>query len=49
MLSGMTDTLWIGTRKGLFSLRADRARRRWNLTGPQFLGHIIHHVVQDPR
>src|ERR1700745_1833779 len=45
----MADTLWIGTRKGLFSLRTDRARRRWKLGGPQFLGHVVHHVVQDPR
>ena len=45
----MSDTVWIGTRKGLFALRADRLRRRWRLLGPQFLGHIIHHVVQDPR
>ncbi|HXY75973.1 MAG TPA: hypothetical protein VEH54_03625 [Steroidobacteraceae bacterium] len=45
----MASMLWIGTRKGLFALRADRARRRWKLAGPQFLGHIIHHVVQDPR
>src|SRR5882757_4731537 len=45
----MADTLWIGTRKGLFGLRADGARRQWKLAGPQFLGHIIHHVVQDPR
>src|SRR5437879_6466912 len=45
----MAGTLWIGTRKGLFALRADGARRDWKLAGPQFLGHIIHHVVQDPR
>src|SRR2546421_1214777 len=45
----MAGTLWIGTRKGLFALRADGARRNWKLAGPQFLGHIIHHVVQDPR
>ncbi|MCS6946437.1 MAG: hypothetical protein NZM12_02340, partial [Steroidobacteraceae bacterium] len=43
----MADTLWIGTRKGLFALR--RQTRGWRLTGPQFLGHVIHHVVQDPR
>ena len=41
--------LWIGTRKGLFSLRPDARRRAWKLAGPQFLGHIVHHVVQDPR
>ncbi|MCE3285055.1 MAG: putative Glycosyl hydrolase, repeat [Steroidobacteraceae bacterium] len=42
-------TLWIGTRKGMFALRADARRRAWKLVGPQFLGHVIHHVVQDPR
>ncbi len=45
----MTDTLWIGTRKGLFALHPDARRRSYRLSGPQFLGHIIHHVVQDPR
>ncbi|HJX20321.1 MAG TPA: hypothetical protein VJ454_04970, partial [Steroidobacteraceae bacterium] len=45
----MAGTLWVGTRKGLFALRAAGARRNWKLAGPQFLGHIIHHVVQDPR
>jgi hypothetical protein len=45
----MANTLWLGTRKGLFALRADARRRTWKLSGPQFLGHIIHHVVQDPR
>ncbi len=45
----MAGTLWIGTRKGLFALRAAGAARRWKLAGPQFLGHIIHHVRQDPR
>ena len=39
----------MGTRKGLFALRGDARRRSWKLVGPQFLGHIIHHVVQDPR
>ena len=33
-------TLWIGTRKGAFALRTDARRRRWTLSGPQFLGHI---------
>jgi len=45
----MAGTLWIGTRKGLFALRPDERRRAWRLVGPQFLGHIVHHVVQDPR
>jgi hypothetical protein len=42
-------TLWISTRKGAFALRSDEQRRRWTLHGPQFLGHTIHHIVQDPR
>ena len=45
----MASILWIGTRKGIFSLRPDARRRVWKLAGPQFLGHIVHHVVQDPR
>ncbi|HEX9138745.1 MAG TPA: hypothetical protein VF848_03080, partial [Steroidobacteraceae bacterium] len=45
----MTEALWIGTRKGAFVLRSDSRRRRWRLAGPQFLGHIVHHIVQDPR
>ena len=49
MLVTMASALWIGTRKGAFALRPDRARRGWRLAGPEFLGHIIHHVVQDPR
>jgi hypothetical protein len=47
--AAMTNTLWIGTRKGAFALRADARRRTWKVNGPHFLGHIIHHVVQDPR
>lgn len=42
-------TLLIGTRKGAFFLKSDRARRRWTMAGPHFLGHIIYHVVLDPR
>ncbi len=43
------QTIWIGTRKGAFVLRSDELRKQWKLTGPQFLGHVIHHIVQDPR
>ncbi len=41
--------LLVGTRKGAFILKSDRARRRWKLTGPLNLGQIIHHVMLDPR
>jgi photosystem II stability/assembly factor-like uncharacterized protein len=43
------QTIWIGTRKGAFVLRSDERRKNWKLAGPQFLGHVIHHIVQDPR
>ena len=42
-------TLLIATRKGLWVLGSDAARRSWKLTGPAFLGHIVHHAVVDPR
>src|SRR4051812_15238503 len=42
-------TLWIATRKGAFQLISDVARKRWTLKGPLYLGHIIHHIVSDPR
>ena len=44
-----TVGLLIGTRKGAFILRGDRSRRTWKLSAPLFLGHIIHHLVLDPR
>ena len=45
----MGETIWIGTRKGAFALRPGARGRAYRLSGPQFLGHIIHHIVQDPR
>ncbi|MBS0321525.1 MAG: glycosyl hydrolase [Proteobacteria bacterium] len=42
-------TLLIATRKGLWTLRSDAARRSFKLAGPQFLGHILNHAVVDPR
>ena len=41
--------LLVGTRKGAFFLNADAARRSFSIDGPHFLGHIIHHLVLDPR
>src|ERR1035438_554641 len=49
LIAVATVTLWIGTRKGAFALRSDERRRSWNLSSPQFLGHTIHHILQDPR
>jgi len=41
--------LLVATRKGLWTLDSDAARNAWKLAGPQFLGHIVHHAVLDPR
>lgn len=42
-------SLLIATRKGAFFLHADAARRVWELEGPVFLGHLVYHLVLDPR
>jgi photosystem II stability/assembly factor-like uncharacterized protein len=39
----------VSTRKGLWTLTSDVARNGWQLAGPQFLGHIVHHSIADPR
>ena len=41
--------LLIATKKGGFILQSDAKRRAWQLHGPHFLGHIVHHIVLDPR
>lgn len=41
--------LLIGTRKGAWIYRSDAARRNWSVQGPIFLGHIVNHLVLDPR
>ena len=41
--------LLVATRKGLWTLTSDATRRSWKLSSPTFLGHIVHHAVQDPR
>lgn len=49
VITSDTVTLFIGTRKGAFILKSDRTRRTWKLSAPIYLGHIIHHMVCDPR
>jgi hypothetical protein len=39
----------VATRKGAWLLHGDAARKTWRVDGPHFLGHIINHVVLDPR
>jgi photosystem II stability/assembly factor-like uncharacterized protein len=39
----------VATRKGAWLYRSDAARKTWRVDGPHFLGHIINHLVLDPR
>src|SRR6185312_11089599 len=39
----------VATRKGAWIYHGDAARKTWRADGPHFLGHIIHHLVLDPR
>jgi len=41
--------LLVGTRKGVWLYHGDAARKSWRVDGPHFLGHIVNHLVLDPR
>src|SRR5262249_1325738 len=42
-------SLLVATKKGAWTLTGDDDRRSWEIAGPHFLGHIVHHMVLDPR
>lgn len=42
-------TLLVATRKGAWLYHGDAERKTWRVDGPHFLGHIISHLVLDPR
>ncbi len=44
-----TVALLVSTRKGAWIYQADSMRTAWKVNGPHFLGHIINHLVLDPR
>ena len=39
----------VATRKGAWIFRSDPSRQSWRADGPHFLGHVLHHLVLDPR
>jgi hypothetical protein len=43
--------LLVATRKGAWIFRGDKKRKPkgWRVEGPHFLGHVIQHLVLDPR
>jgi hypothetical protein len=47
--AGARVAVLIATRKGAWLYHADATRRGWRADGPHFLGHIVNHLVLDPR
>ena len=41
--------LLIATDKGAFLYFSDADRRHWDVSGPHFMGSVIHHLVLDSR
>ena len=39
----------VATRKGAWLYHGDPTRKTWRVDGPHFLGHVISHLVLDPR
>jgi hypothetical protein len=39
----------VATRKGAWIFHGDESRKTWRVDGPHFLGHIVSHMVLDPR
>src|ERR1700760_3707648 len=44
----MNVTLVIATRKGVFLLESDEARRDWTVNGPFCEGWPVYHAIHDP-
>ena len=47
--AGRRMVVLVATRKGAWLFHGDSARRTWRADGPHFLGHVISHLVLDPR
>src|SRR5471030_1144319 len=41
--------LMVATRKGAWMYHGDVARKTWRADGPHFLGHVVSHLMLDPR
>jgi hypothetical protein len=39
----------VATRKGGWLYHGDPVRRTWRVDGPHFLGHVVNHMMLDPR
>ena len=41
--------LLVGTMKGAFVLRSDKARKKWKIEGPHFRGEAVYAILHDTR
>lgn len=41
--------IFVATRKGAWIFHSDSKRKNFKISGPHFLGHVINHLVLDPR
>jgi photosystem II stability/assembly factor-like uncharacterized protein len=41
--------VFVATRKGAWLFHSDAQRQSWTIDGPHFLGHMVSHVMLDPR
>jgi photosystem II stability/assembly factor-like uncharacterized protein len=39
----------VGTTKGAFLLRSDESRKKWDVSGPHFPGHVVYAMAYDGR
>ncbi|MDP2239967.1 MAG: glycosyl hydrolase [Burkholderiales bacterium] len=39
----------VATRKGAWLYQSDASRKTWRADGPHFLGHVVSHLMLDPR
>ncbi len=42
-------SILLATRKGAWLFHGDPARRTWRVDGPHFHGHVVNHLMLDPR
>ena len=42
-------SLLVGTKRGAFIVSSEDFRKSWKVSAPILLGHIINHVIPDPR
>ncbi|MCI4351666.1 MAG: hypothetical protein L3K15_09185 [Thermoplasmata archaeon] len=49
MAGTKTVRVYLGTRKGIYALESDKARKKWKVRGPYQPGGDTFHVAPDPR